>query len=350
MARSGALSNTTEDQAVSEKEAGTLDEALKMAQDFHAEGGDGATDTPEPAAQSRDEGGRFAAMNETQPKPVQNDASPAAQNLEPSDTVTAPETGDDQSIGAPQSWPKSLHGEFANASPALKAQVLQREREFAKAIEQRTNDLKRYSDLSDVIKPYEAEFRRFNATPVQAVSYLLGKHADLQRDPVGGLMRLASEMGVDFRALAHQAQAPIDPVQSYLQQHLAPLQQTVAQMQEQQYAVHRAEAESKAEAFFAKNPLAREVEADMARLGAADPALLTDLDALFKMALIRRPDVAAQMRAQQQAEAAARTPAKAQAPKASSIRGAPAPGGSTAQTPKITNIQDALNAAIAEHS
>lgn len=338
------------DQAVSDDFQGkTFEDALKAAREEHGVDASAPTADEQPERQiSRDEGGRFAGT-ETQPKPVQTDAPPAEQNLGQSDAPQAAETGDDQSIAPPQAWPKSLHGEFAGASPALKAQVLQREREFAKAIEQRTNDLKRYSSIEQAIKPYEGEIRAAGATADQAIAYLLNTHAELKRDPVGRWLRLGQELGVDVRALAQQAQAPIDPTQAYLQQQLAPLQQTVQALQQQQIAVQRAEAERVAEAFFQKNPIAREIESDMAQLAAADPSLIGDLDTLFKMALVRRPDVAAQMRAQQQAEAA-RSQVKAPTPKASSIRGAPAPGGSTASQPKINTFEDALAAARQEHS
>jgi hypothetical protein len=239
-------------------------------------------------------------------------------------------------------WYKDEYGNWDQLSEPLRKALEQREKESAKAIEERSVAAKQWEPLNEAIRPYEAQLRAQGQTPQQFVGGLVQIYSYLQQDPVQALNWLAQNTlgaGWDIRSLADwmdqqgvQAQR-VDPVQ----QELATLKNELAALRaapQQQYQQSVSQTVSK---WSEDKPYFGELQSTIYGLIQADPSVKerfrvdpkATLDSLYEQAQWAHPQIRQRiLEDQRKAEVTRARAAGSQSP-----RGVPQPNGAP-RTPK----------------
>jgi len=172
----------------------SLRDALEDAYDSQVDGSehDASSDTQ----RSRDERGRYAKADET---------DLGATGL--SDSTEIPEKA---SISAPQSWPAEKKALFAEASPALREFIAEREAQVVRGFQQKALEISRdresISDLTSAIAPHADMYADMGVdSPGELVSRLIDADILLRTDPVNQLRYLCEINGV------HPSQLLLEP-------------------------------------------------------------------------------------------------------------------------------------------
>jgi hypothetical protein len=265
---------------------------------------------------------------------------------------------------APLSWKPEVREKFAKLSPEIKAEILRRETEIARAQNEAGASRKFQQEFSQTIRPFEALIAGSGVNPLQAVKNLMTTAASLQTGTpaqrANTVANIIKAYGVDIATLdsilagrqPKPGAAPLDDIQRMIDQRLAPVQQYMSRAQQQEQArqqVLTAESSQTIEQFAndPKNEYYEDVREDMADLLelAAQRGREMTLQEAYNRATLAHPTISKlverkqrteQLRAGQSAVERARKAASSATP------GTPALGGSRS-TPK--NRRDALNKA-----
>lgn len=277
---------------------------------------------PEPAAPVRDEAGRFAAK-EAEPE------APAAPE-EPDDY--------DEAVG--------LDRETWKLTPA---QARERAKALAREAKEAAERAKEYEPLARVVGPRRDALRATWGDEGRAVEQLFHLSDWAERDFAGFVKHLASQRGIDLRALVPQQQDAGQQQPQTYEQLVAQAREEArraAQEEFQARETQRALADfDRNEAFeFRHDPEVRKVMGGLLASGAA-----ADLPTAYSMATKAHPTIAAKLaeresaeRAKREAEERARRD-REKASAAVSVRGAPG----TARPPAAAapaSIRDSLMA------
>lgn len=244
-----------------------------------------------------------------EPKLVQKEKSPRNRDEKGKfkesidNTETTPMESDTQ---APNTWKKEAQAAWGKADPILKAEILRREADFHKGIEQYKQAAQFAQSMDAAITPYKATLQKLGIAPDRAIAELMGYDHKLRygtpQEKQACFMHLAHSYGVDLGQAA-DTQRNTDPNMYNLQMQNQQLQN---QLMEQRNAIQRqTEASLNSEiAQFASDPKNvhfETVKGHMAALLQAGQA--QNLQDAYDQAIYANPTTRAAV-LQQQAQAA----------------------------------------------
>lgn len=257
---------------------------------------------------ARDATGKFS------PKPAETPAPEAEKAVDPAakPTETAPAAA---TRAAPQSWTADTKQAWASLPPAIQDQVLKRESETGRALEQSAGARRLASDMEQAMAPHRDLLARVGVPPAAAFGRLLEAHAALEKDAAGGLQQIAAGYGLNITGLQRAAGQPQTPPAA--PQRQAP-QPDVRQLVQSELATYHQQQSLASEiADFAKaNPHFEAVKPAMARLvgAAAQAGEEMPLKDAYERAIWADPAIRTTLIAEQTAAVAAQAqPAVAQA-------------------------------------
>lgn len=311
-----------------------------------------------PEGRARGPDGKFIAKTEESAQTAPTDQPAAA-------LAEAPQG---EPIRPPAAWSAKAKSKFATLDPDIQQEVLKREADMDKGLQQRAGQLKQYEPLDAVLAPYRDRFAVSGVSAAEAVQRLLNAQNVLERDPVGGLRLLAQQFGVSPEHIfaqpgqpaagqQQQPQAPTLPpeVQAALEK-VNTLEQTIQQQQQAAEAARNQDLHDQVEKFRSdpKHIYFDNVREEMGLLLEAGKA--KDLAEAYDMACWAKPDIRAliqqdQSKAEQQraaaeaAERAARARHAAGSVTGSPGPGAPAPKPSDPNSSLVDDVRAAWNAA-----
>lgn len=299
---------------------------------------------------SRDNSGRFAPKGapdkSLQETPARKTDQPEAK-IEPA-VIDAP------SIDPPISWSEKAREKFKALDPDVQYEVLKRERDIKRTIDQRAAETRPLREIDQTIAPHRERFQRAGIPETQVIGQLLALDKAFLERPLDTLVMIARTRGITPQHLAQQLQAspPVDPAMQQIihqTQSIAARQQQFEQTQlQQQQAANLSQIDQTIATFRANPayPYAAELDDDMAEFITARVA--TDLPGAYKLALARNPHVAARIRQDQLTQARKNT-ANPPQQRPVSATGSPAPRNTTATAPLNQNddLEADLRAAFA---
>lgn len=260
----------------------------------------GAQDTKEvKSGKVRDSSGKFAKSAE--PEAVELASAPAEDT--PTEVATDP---------LPNSWKKEASEAWAKADPVLRAEVLRREADIHKGIEQYRTAAEYAHSIDKEFTPYKQTLANLGMTPQAAVRELMAADAKLrygnQQEKELYFAQLAQHYGIDLGTAAHTS-ANVDPRLYELHQRNQYLEQTFQQQQQQDQQRQEQALNSEIVQFASdpKNVHFETVKLHMAALLQAGQA--KDLSDAYEQAIYANP-VTRQAVLQQQTQAAREEAAK----------------------------------------
>jgi hypothetical protein len=225
---------------------------------------------PEPAAAAAESGVPEPGSEEQSGSPSADDKGVPGNKQKGGDTDRAP-----------VSWGAATREHWKALPPQVKAEIQKRERDFSVGIQQYAENSKRANMMDQALAPYQQYFAMDGGNPGQSVNRLLQTASMLQMGSAPQkaqiVAQLIAQFGVDINTLDHMLAGKGTPpemkqqeeVQRAIQQAVAPYQQTLQQLEQQQRAhqhyVQQA-ASSSLDQFMAdpKNEFYRDVQGDMA--------------------------------------------------------------------------------------
>lgn len=263
--------------------------------------------TPEEKAQRiRDQSGKFAAK-ETPADPL-NPVAPVV-----------PATPDPLSA-APNTWKKEVAATWAALPTEARAEVLRREADFHRGIEQYKQAATFAQSVQQAITPYAATLQSLNIAPEKAIAELMAADHRLRYGSVqeksAYFAQLAQNYGVDLANMPAAAeQQNIDPTVSALQQQV---QQLTGWIQNQSLMGKQQQEESLNSEIqqFAADPSHSHFELVKGHMSALLQAgQAQDLASAYEQAVYANPQTRTLVLAEQQAKERAEAAKKAQAAK-----------------------------------
>lgn len=236
----------------------------------------------EKAADGRERGpdGKFIAkaaetVQDTTDQPSEAVAEPAAKLV----------------IRAPASWSPAAKATFDKLPPEVQQAVAKREQEIDHGLRRKSEEVKRYEPLEQVLAPRRALWAAQGLDEVQAVKTLLAAQDLLEKNPMQGLEFLAKSYGVNLNTAQPQGQAQQPQPAPDSHPEIATLKQQLLELQSQVQTAQTAPIVSQVETFFADpaNLYAENVRSDMAVLLREGRA--KDLPEAYEMACWMRPDI-----------------------------------------------------------
>jgi hypothetical protein len=240
-------------------------------------------DDTEKAADGRERGpdGKFIAK---QPETVQDTTD------QPSEAVADPAVK--LAIRAPASWSPAAKATFDKLPPEVQQAVAKREQEIDHGLRRKSEEVKRYEPLEQLIAPRRAVWAAQGMDEASAIKTLLAAQDLLERDPKQGLEFLARSYGINWNSAQPQqgqAQQPQPAPDSHPE--IAALKQQLQVLQSQVQTAQTAPIVSQIEAFQndPANLYFENVRDDMAVL--LNNGKASDLKEAYEMACWMRPDI-----------------------------------------------------------
>jgi hypothetical protein len=293
-------------------------------------------DDGEKAADGRVRGpdGKFIAK---QPETVQDTPD------QPSEAVADPAAK--LAIRAPASWSPAAKATFDKLPPEVQQAVAKREQEIDHGLRRKSEEVKRYEPLEQVLAPRRAQWAAQGMDEVHAVKTLLAAQDLLEKNPMQGLEFLARSYGVNLNTAQPQGQPYQAQPARDSHPEIAALKQQLQVLQSQVQTAQTAPIVSQIDAFQndPANLYFENVRDDMAVLLHNGKAL--DLKEAYEMACWMRPDIRPFLQTAQ-APAAPVQDKAAQARRAAvSVTGSP---GQTRIPKSNGSIEDDIRAAFEE--
>jgi hypothetical protein len=293
-------------------------------------------DDSEKAADGRVRGpdGKFIAK---QPETVQDTPD------QPSEAVADPAAK--LAIRAPASWSPAAKATFDKLPPEVQQAVAKREQEIDHGLRRKSEEVKRYEPLEQVLAPRRAQWAAQGMDEVHAVKTLLAAQDLLEKNPMQGLEFLARSYGVNLNTAQPQGQPYQAQPARDSHPEIAALKQQLQVLQSQVQTAQTAPIVSQIDAFQndPANLYFENVRDDMAVLLHNGKAL--DLKEAYEMACWMRPDIRPFLQTAQ-APAAPVQDKAAQARRAAvSVTGSP---GQTRIPKSNGSIEDDIRAAFEE--
>lgn len=262
---------------------------------------------------------------------------------QPSEAVADPAAK--LAIRAPASWSPAAKATFDALPAEAKQAIAKREQEIDHGLRRKSEEVKRYEPLEQVLAPRRALWAAQGLDEVQAVKTLLAAQDLLEKNPMQGLEFLAKSYGVNLNTAQPQGQAYRPQPAPDSHPEIATLKQQLLDLQNQVQTAQTAPIVSQVEAFQndPANLYFENVRDDMAVLLKNGKA--TDLKEAYEMACWMRPDIRPFLQTTQ-APAAPTQDKAAQARRAAvSVTGSPG----KAPIPKSNgSIEDDIRAAFEE--
>lgn len=293
-------------------------------------------DDAEKASDGRERGpdGKFIAkapetVQDTPDQPPEAVADPAAK----------------LAIRAPASWSPAAKASFERLPPEVQQAVAKREQEIDHGLRRKSEEVKRYEPLEQLIAPRRALWAAQGMDEASAIKTLLAAQDLLERDPKQGLEFLARSYGVNLNTAQPQGQPYQAQPARDSHPEIAALKQQLQVLQSQVQTAQTAPIVSQIDAFQndPANLYFENVRDDMAVLLHNGKA--SDLKEAYEMACWMRPDIRPFLQTTQ-APAAPVQDKAAQARRAAvSVTGSP---GQTRVPKSNGSIEDDIRAAFEE--
>lgn len=293
-------------------------------------------DDAEKASDGRERGpdGKFIAKA---PETVQDTPD------QPSEAVADPAAK--LAIRAPASWSPAAKATFDKLPPEVQQAVAKREQEIDHGLRRKSEEVKRYEPLEQLIAPRRALWAAQGMDEASAIKTLLAAQDLLERDPKQGLEFLARSYGVNLNTAQPQGQPYQAQPARDSHPEIAALKQQLQVLQSQVQTAQTAPIVSQIDAFQndPANLYFENVRDDMAVLLHNGKA--SDLKEAYEMACWMRPDIRPFLQTTQ-APAAPVQDKAAQARRAAvSVTGSP---GQTRVPKSNGSIEDDIRAAFEE--
>ena len=239
-------------------------------------------DDAEKASDGRERGpdGKFVAKA---PESVQNTID------QPSEAVADPAAK--LAIRAPASWSPAAKASFERLPPEVQQAVAKREQEIDHGLRRKSEEVKRYEPLEQLIAPRRALWAAQGMDEASAIKTLLAAQDLLERDPKQGLEFLARSYGVNLNTAQPQGQPYQAQPARDSHPEIAALKQQLQVLQSQVQTAQTAPIVSQIDAFQndPANLYFENVRDDMAVLLHNGKA--SDLKEAYDMACWMRPDI-----------------------------------------------------------
>lgn len=288
-----------------QEEFDTSAAVAEISADLFGQGGEaegvGAEQTP----------GEGQAEVSGQPSPVETTPAPQEPTAENSEEV--------QATGAPKTWSKEALQDWASLPPRAQQEILKREEDFLRGIQQYKSGAELGQRYEAVVDPFRPILQAENIDPVQLFQAFASNHYILSRGTPQQKLQLAAQMidgyNIDFAQLVDYLgdrviNAP-DPQVLSLQQRLDQIErERQVEVRSRQEAM-RSQADREVEAFASDpaHPFFNELSEDIAKLIASGQA--TDLKDAYEKAVYMNP--VTRQKALEQLTATARTTGEAAA-------------------------------------
>ena len=259
-----------------------------------------------------------------------------------------------QQIVPPKTWRPEAAAAFAALPPVVQAEVLKREEDMFRGLEQYRGAATFGQTVHKTLQPYLPILQQYRIDPVQQISGLMQSHHTLALgtpdQKVGLMLRLVKDYGVDLNMLMQHADpnnAPyVDPTVQNLTQTVQTLQSELARQNAQRLETTRATLSSQIDAFAkdSKNVYFSEVANDMAAL--IEGGVCKTLEEAYEKAVWTNPStrqreatrIAAE-KAEEERKAAAAKAASARKATSANVRSTAKSGSATAP---VGSIDDTL--------
>jgi len=262
---------------------------------------------------------------------------------QPSEAVADPAAK--LAIRAPASWSPAAKATFDKLPPEVQQAVAKREQEIDHGLRRKSEEVKRYEPLEQVLAPRRAQWAAQGMDEVHAVKTLLAAQDLLEKNPMQGLEFLARSYGVNLNTAQPQGQPYQAQPARDSHPEIAALKQQLQVLQSQVQTAQTAPIVSQIDAFQndPANLYFENVRDDMAVLLHNGKA--SDLKEAYEMACWMRPDIRPFLQTTQ-APAAPVQDKAAQARRAAvSVTGSP---GQTRIPKSNGSIEDDIRAAFEE--
>lgn len=277
----------------------------------------------------RDESGRFA--KKTEPEPPKEEPQEA-----PSEPVAEEKPAEVPQKRPPSSWKKETQAEWDKLPPHVQEDVLRREADFHRGIEQYKAYAQRAQAYEQALAPYQQTLQELGVPAEQAIGALFKADQILRtsapHEKAAYFAQLAREYGVPLEEIQQPPQ--VDPAYQQLLNEVRQLRQTEAQREQYRIQQEQAQLNSQIAQFAEGKEHFNAVREDMAALLQAGRA--QDLEQAYDMAIWARPDLRTSLLEQQVKAAEEKARAEAQRLKAKtaavSVKGS-SPVSGTSATP-----------------
>lgn len=312
-------------------------------------GGEAATDV-----RARDDAGRFAKKADA--GDTQDQAGSAEHTGEGEQDGT-----DLPQLVPPKGWTPAAKALFADLPPLVRQEIVRREADTAKGVDQLRQKYKPYDELDSLFEPHKHELALRGLTVPSYVQALVTADQMLRTNPQQALAMIAQQYGIPLNQAApntaqQQGYTPqnLPPEIQGLVQEVSTLKQTLTAQQQQAENARRQEVANTIEAF-ASDPAHvyfDNVKDQMAVFIQSGQA--ADLKSAYDMACWANPEVRAvlQQENQRKAQAASIEASRAKAAgakqAAGSVTGSPAPGATQAAANQNATLEEDIRAAVAE--
>ena len=281
-----------------------------------------------------------------------DDASKAA----PTESGAAP-----ASTSAPKTWRPEAAAEFSKLPAVVQQEILKREDDIFKGIEQYKESASFGSSVKNVLQPYSQLLQQYGMNPLAQVADMMDHHYVLtfgsQEQKAALIQRVFQQYQLDPSWLGvktQQEDSPVwvDPQVEALQNQLKDLQSRLSQQENSQLEIRKKEITDHVQAFATdpKNVYFDELANDIAHL--LRTGVEPTVEKAYEAAIWRNPAVRAKELARQQSErdeaerkAAAEKAEAARRASAANVRSSAHRGSATA--PK-GSIDDTLNETLAK--
>jgi hypothetical protein len=208
---------------------------------------------------------------------------------QPSEAVADPAVK--LAIRAPASWSPAAKATFDKLPPEVQQAVAKREQEIDHGLRRKSEEVKRYEPLEQVLAPRRAQWAAQGMDEVHAVKTLLAAQDLLEKNPMQGLEFLARSYGVNLNTAQPQGQPYQAQPAPDSHPEIAALKQQLQVLQSQVQTAQTAPIVSQIEAFQndPANLYFENVRDDMAVLLHNGKA--SDLKEAYEMACWMRPDI-----------------------------------------------------------
>jgi hypothetical protein len=275
---------------------------------------------------ARDEAGKFAAKEvPEQSAEIKEDVAPPIEQAK-----------EEPARRPPSSWKKETQAEWEKLPSHVQEDVLRREADFHKGIEQYKGHAQRAASYDAAIEPYKPMLQSMGVAPEAAIGELFKTytllHNGSQEERAAALGQLARSAGLELDKIQEQQ---VDPrVQDLIAQNRS-LQYDQVQREQQRLNQQRYELNSQIEKFSEGKEYFNAVRDDMAVF--LETGKAADLETAYDMAIWARPDLRSSLLEQQTKAAEERARAAMQQQRAKtasvSVRGSsPVSGTSAAPT------------------
>lgn len=199
------------------------------------------------------DGEAVAGEEEVSLEGAEAEVAPASPAIEPE---SPPQSSEEvQALGAPETWTKEAIAEWATVPPRVQQEILKREQDMHRGIEQYRGAAEIGQKYDSVVEPYRALLAAENVDPVQLFQsfagnhYLLSRGTPEQKAQIGA--NLIRSYGIDIRQLAAHLdnQPQIDPQVAALQKEIAELRAGFSQVQKSTQEASIAEVTKEVNAF-----------------------------------------------------------------------------------------------------